>query len=329
MRRCGWLPVLVLVGTWLAAVPALAAPSEADRAAARALAAEGFHALQRQDFETAVDRFRRADALVHAPTILVDLARALVGLGRFVEAHEQYMIVIREGVESKAPRSWHKALAAAREEAPQLEARLAWLTIRVSVAAEPNVTVNGEVWPPEALDVRRPADPGWHAIRISAPGYLSVERQVHLGEGEEGALDIYMEREPLPALTTTSEPPPALEPGRGPDTQRILAYVAYGVGGAGLIVGSVFGVLALNQRADLLRACGPERRCPPEHESAVNAYQRFGILSGVGFAMAVAGAATGTVLWLAEPAASANDKDKGLRVRPYVALGTLGAEGHF
>src|ERR1043165_8586206 len=72
-------------------------PSEATREQARGLAAQGYDALQRKDYAVAEDLFRRADALVHAPTIVVDHARALVGLGRFVEAHERYELVMREG----------------------------------------------------------------------------------------------------------------------------------------------------------------------------------------------------------------------------------------
>ena len=36
---------------------------------------------------------------------LVDWARALQGLGRFVEAHEKYELVLREGVTSTSPKS--------------------------------------------------------------------------------------------------------------------------------------------------------------------------------------------------------------------------------
>jgi len=78
---------LGLVCAVLLAMPARAEPNEADRATARALALEAHKALQNKDYATAAERFGRADALVHAPTLVVDWARALQGLGRFVEAH--------------------------------------------------------------------------------------------------------------------------------------------------------------------------------------------------------------------------------------------------
>jgi hypothetical protein len=61
---------------WVSA--ATAEPSAADRATARSLAGEGFQALQSKDYAAAADRFGRADALVHAPTLTLDWARALV-----------------------------------------------------------------------------------------------------------------------------------------------------------------------------------------------------------------------------------------------------------
>src|SRR5688572_8370318 len=102
-----WIVRIVLaaqIAFWIS--PAQAEPTEADRATARALATEGYRALQRKEFEVAAERFQRADALVHAPTLMVDWARALVGLGRLVQAEEKYAQVVREGVDAKAPQSW-------------------------------------------------------------------------------------------------------------------------------------------------------------------------------------------------------------------------------
>src|SRR5215203_241669 len=89
----------------LMARPAWAEANEADRATARALALEGHAALQKKDYATAADRFGRADSLVHAPTLVVDWARSLQGLGRFVEAHEKYELVLREGIPAGSPKS--------------------------------------------------------------------------------------------------------------------------------------------------------------------------------------------------------------------------------
>src|SRR4051812_40044060 len=57
------------------AAPNVTEPSAADRATARTLAQQGFEALRDKDYATAVDRYTRALAIVHAPTLLRDLAR--------------------------------------------------------------------------------------------------------------------------------------------------------------------------------------------------------------------------------------------------------------
>ena len=86
----------LLIAVLLSSVSASvrAEPSQADREQARTLAAQGYDALQRKDYAVAEERFRRADKLVHAPTLLVDWARALIGLGRLVEAYERYELVL-------------------------------------------------------------------------------------------------------------------------------------------------------------------------------------------------------------------------------------------
>src|SRR4051794_6044258 len=52
--------VALLCGLLLAPRVAWAEPTEADRATARSLASEGYDALERKDYATAVDRFRHA-----------------------------------------------------------------------------------------------------------------------------------------------------------------------------------------------------------------------------------------------------------------------------
>ena len=104
----------------LAAVVSLApvtlAQSDGDRATARQLGQEGFQALDAKDYKTAEDRLRRADKLVHAPTLLLGLARALAGEHKFVEAQETFQRIIREGVAPGAPEAFKEAIESAKAE---------------------------------------------------------------------------------------------------------------------------------------------------------------------------------------------------------------------
>jgi hypothetical protein len=299
---------------------------------ARSLAAEGYEALVAKRYQTAEDRLRRADALVHAPTIVVDHARALVGLGRLLEARERYQLVIREGVDAKAPPSWKQALADAEKEDAALDARFSWLVIRVDGPSNPNVTVDGVPVPVNALGARRPMDPGLRAVRVTATGYVSADQSVTLREGEERELAFVL------------RPPPSVDLSEGDDERsaaprpqegmkvRWPVWVAFGAGGVGLAVGSVTGALAIGAHSDLKSQCGSEDCVPRSDEEKrrmdgdVSRYRTLGILSGIGFGVGVAGAATGVYFLLTgKPAAQAAS----LPVTPLIGPGTVGIEGRF
>lgn len=301
---------------------------------ARSLAAEGYEALVAKKYQTAEDRLRRADALVHAPTIVVDHARALVGLGRLLEARERYQLVIREGVDAKAPPSWKQALIDAEKEDAALESRFAWLVIRVDGPSNPNVTVDGVPIPVNALGARRPMDPGLRAVRVTAPGYVSADQSVTLREGEERELAFVLKPPPSVDLSDGDSSAPAPAVTSENPKQRWPMWAAFGAGGVGLVVGSVTGALAISAHSDLESQCrGPGGTCQPASaeekrrmDGDVSRYRTLGVLSGVGFAVGIAGAATGVVLLLTGKQQS---EVAALPVVPLVGPGTVGVEGRF
>jgi hypothetical protein len=310
----------------LFAVPARAAASEADRATARALALEGHDALQKKDYATAADRFQRADALVHAPTLVVDWARALQGLGRFVEAHEKYELVLREGVANSAPKSWTRALEDAKRELDALKPRLAWVTVMLKDPSDASVKIDGVVVPPAAVGVKRAADPGFPEVTVTAPGYEAFKQTVTIGPGEEKVIEVSLQK--LPELATA---PAADNPYRAQRTdnhaRRFVSYVLFGVGGVGIVGGAVTGGLALHKRSDLKAQCLGDT-CPSSSAKTLSRYHTYGTTSAVGFALGVAGLGTGLALLLTEPHAEESAR-AGLTLHPVLGLGTLGAEGTF
>jgi hypothetical protein len=305
---------------------ARAEPTEADRATARSLASEGYDALERKDYATAVDRFRHADALVHAPTIGVDLARALVGLGRYVEAYERYELVIREGVPKSAPVSWKQAVEDAQREVADLEPRLGWIVIHVMGPLDPQVTIDGEDVPEGSIGVRRAADPGKRTVRASAPGFDPATQVVAIKEGQEQVVTLVLKHSPAAPHAVTPPPQPVEAAPPPHHVSRVPAWIAFGVGGAGLVVGSVTGIMALNLHSELSPKC-PGNSCPPDLQSDVNRYHTLGTISGIGFGVAVAGAATGAVL-LVTGAANEHASKRAV-LWPVVGLGEIGMAGRF
>src|SRR5580700_530909 len=122
------------VGLGLLAPGALA-QSDDDRATARALGQDGQQLLDAKDYKTAEDRYRRADKLVHAPTLMIGLARALAGEGKYVEAQETYNRMVREGVPPGAPEVFKRAIEAAKREVEGVAPKVAAVTITVKTSA--------------------------------------------------------------------------------------------------------------------------------------------------------------------------------------------------
>lgn len=304
---------------------AAAEPNEADRATARALALEGHAALQSKDYQTAADRFGRADALVHAPTLVVDWARALQGLGRFVEAHEKYELVLREGVAPDSPKSWTRALEEAKRELDALKPRLAWVTVILREPTEASVTIDGVTVPPAALGVRRAADPGFPEVKATAPGYEPFKQTVTVGPGEEKSVEVTLQKLPEQAVSQ-GEPSRDVYRGRPSQARRVASYVVLGIGGAGLLAGGVTGAMALKKRADLRSEC-VNGVCRSSSAKKISTYHTYGTISAATLAVGVVGLGAGVVLLLTEP--KPEERTTAWRVQPLVGWGVVGAQGSF
>lgn len=330
---------LPLIALLLGLAPPVLAQSEADRETARRLASEGFEALQNKDYALAEQRFRRADALVHAPSLVVDHARALVGLGRLVEAHERYELVLREGIAANVPWQWRRAYAEAETELESLKPRLAWLTLRVVGPRRPKVLVDGRPVPRASLGVRRATDPGTHSVMVSSNGYLTQEQYVTLNEGGSAELTIRLERDPsavvaerrLPQQARTETEYELVQDGSAPD--RTLTYITFGLAGAGFAVGAISGGIFLSKQNELLKHCA-NRVCAPKTQSErsdlrnkVDGYALYGTVSGVALAVGAAGAVTGVTLLLLE--GGPDDSSDSARVQAGVSIDGVRVFGRF
>lgn len=313
-------------------------PSAADRATARNLAQEGYAALREEQFATAVDRFTRANALVHAPTLLRDLARAQIGLGRLVDANETYNQIIREGAPANAPASWRGAVEDAKQEGAALAARVPWLTIRVTGAEDPRVTLDGAPVEGVSPSAKRAVDPGSHEIRATAEGFEPLKKVVLLKEGDDldVALELQKRAEPAapPPLAKAPAAPAKSQAPKAPGWHKPATVGAFAIGGAGLVVGSVTGILAMTKHSELTSGCA-EGTCGPDQESNYNDFHTLGTVSTISFAVGGVGVVSGVVLLLIEPRASARREtalvaDKpGFRWSPFVGVGAAGVKGSF
>ncbi len=313
-----------------------AGPSSADRATARQLAQEGYLALKGKDYATAADRFKRALDLVHAPTLLRDLARSQVGLGKLVDAHETYGQIIREGVAKDAPAPWVKALADAKSEIAGIPPRLPYVTITVAGPGHPSVTIDGAPIAEASLGVKRPIDPGRHDIRALGKGYYTAKKTVSLKEGESLSVAFELEEAPTDAPAKGE-----LDESKGkvvvtfaePAWRKPTMISAFAVGGAGLALGSVTGILALTKHGKLSTDC-TRNVCGPQQKADLDNYHTLGQLSTIGFVVAGVGAAAGTVLLFMRP--QPQEEDEGaepgapsVSVSAFLGVGSAGVQGTF
>jgi hypothetical protein len=334
---------------FLAPAPALA-QSDADRATARALGQEGETALENKDYATAEDRFRRADKLIHAPTLEIGLARALVGLGKLVEAQEAFNRIIREGVAPGAPTVFARAVQDAKKEVGAVSPRLGSVTIVVKAAgggdvSNESILLDGVALNTASLGVRRFIDPGQHVVQVTAEGFKPAELRFNVSEGSTAEAPVTLERAPAApspagpggggpegaAAPGPASPAPTAEEPAHQGMPRYLPWVAFGVGAAGLVLGGVTGGLAMGAHSTLAGEC-PLGTCPASKQSDLDNYHLLGTLSTVGFAVGGVGAAAGVVLLLLQPKGDSQPPaaaKNGFVVTPVIGPASVGAIGKF
>jgi hypothetical protein len=259
-------------------------PDEATRRA-RALADDGANAFAQGHYELSHELLARAYAIVQAPTIAILEARALVRLGRFVEARAAYERAASAALADDAPDAFTTAAREAREELVALEWRIP--KCRVVHRGEDGgmrVYLDGRRLPQSSLGTWLAVNPGLHEVR-AGDGANTRTFTFELREGE--------------AETVRIEPPADTSPSRTP------AIVAFGTGAAGLAVGITTGIAAVNAHGDAERGC-PDDTCV-RGSAGAEAYERFEsyrLLSTIGYAVGVVGVGAGVALWLMAPSTS-------------------------
>jgi hypothetical protein len=337
---------LAVVACLSTSLPAFAGdPTPEDISTARSLGEEGQAALDAKDYAKAEDRFARAYKLYPvAVTLQLGLARAQAGNGKLVAAQETYNRIIREGVAPGAPPAFKAAFENAQKEIDGVKARIGGVTINVTGCDNPKVTLDDAPVSAAALGVKRAVDPGSHTVKATADGCTPAEQKFVIADAGTQTVSLKLEKgtgtaPPVVAPVTVPSEPAKHDPtpppkdgvaadtsGKGGSSNKTFAFVAFGVGGAGLILGAVGGFMALGKKSDLEKTC-PNSTCPAggDAQSKIDSYHTAGTLSTVGFIIAGVGAAAGVVLLVTAP----KEGSSSAWVSPYVGPGTLGATGRF
>ncbi|WP_437735855.1 tetratricopeptide repeat protein [Sorangium sp. So ce1335] len=270
MRYRHWGIASLLLGL-LIANPAMAeetAPTAQPKATARALANEGKVLYDAGRYEDALRSFREAEAIVHAPTLLLMMARAHDKLGQFLEARAIYKRVIEEDLDTNAAPVFVQAQVYAKEEMASLVPRIPALKVVVRGAAGSAValTLDGVKIEPLSFVERNPGD---HVLIASMAGRRSVTRTIHLTEGERKELVLDTASLPIEPARNPAYAPVQGAPHRADRKQanhapartlarpndaggpnRALVYTGMALTGVAAGVGTVFGILSAKHKID-------------------------------------------------------------------------------
>ena len=214
------------------------------------------------------------------------------------------------------------------------------MTITVKAAGgtdipDPQVVLDEHPINSASLGVRRAIDPGQHVLRATAEGYKPGELRFTVLEGASADEPLMLDKDlmatpvaaaPGPATApTTVATSPDLAPAQVSPARKLAPWIAFGVGGAGLVVGGITGLLAMSKHSTLSGECKPNCETATS-QSDLSSYHTIGAVSTVGFIVAGLGGAAGAILLITQPKAAPTT---GVRVVPVVGLGSVGATGSF
>jgi hypothetical protein len=337
---------LALCAALVAVAPlarAASAPSAANEqlTAARALADAGLQLFEQGDYATALERFRSAEQIVHAPPHLLFMAKAQAKLGRLLEARKLYEQLGTEKIAAHSPDAFREAQREGATDLAALKPRIPSLRIALRGAGAELATVAIDGAPVERSALAGPieVDPGSRKVVATVVGQPGAERTVEAPEGA-GVVEVELALGASGASAAgDGGATPAGDVTDAGDTGPALAgpLAVMGVGVAALGVGIVTGVLTLNDAAELKELC-PTSPCSPDNESLADTVNTLGNVSTVAFVVGGAAAGAG-LLWLflqptdgeeagpdAEPEGS---ESTALRVEPWVGPTFAGMKGSF
>ena|ERR1700722_3559914 len=310
-RTTGWSRVMLAFALAVASASSVGRAlaqedSAADIAAARKLGGEGVTLADAGNCQDAIDKLVRSEKMHHAVSVLERVGECQVKLGKLVQGAETLRRVLREQLQSDAPRAFVAAQDRAQAILADAKPRIARIKVAVTAPGDARiwVTIDGVSEPAANLDSDRFVDPGDHVIEAGAPGYLKATSSVHLGDGGVQSVTLTLEPDPNAAAggassagqgSASSAPPPAI---LAPARDHTVAFISGAVGLVGVGFGVAFGLGALNAKSSLDSVC-TNKVCPQDEHGTLDTGNRFGTISTVGFVVGGVGLGLGATLYFA------------------------------
>lgn len=319
-RSLRLLAAAAAASLFLSVIPCAAELTAGDKETARTLMTEGRDRRAKGDHKGALESFKAADAIMHVPTTGLEVGRTLIDLGLLMEARDTLLAVARSTPKPDDPEPFAKARLTAGELAESIAPRIASVTFKLTGVPPGTVTVvlvDGVELAASNLAVARKINPGAHVVVVKGGGAEKTTTfEVPEGATKEVSLD-FSDAKP-------HEAPPAAPPD-APTSVSPLVWAGFGVGGLGLVAGSITGVMHLSKTSTLKSAC-PNGKCPSSIADDYDQAKTYGTISTISFVVAGVGAAVGVVGLLLPrkpPTAGA------VHVTPWISVGMAGVAGSF
>jgi len=333
-RRWGLACALAL-GLVLGARSASAEPTLPEREAARTLLLSGREKRQQGQLGEALADFEKAHAIMRVPTTGLDLGKAQQELGLLVEARTSFLEAARHPVKRNESRAFKRARKEAKQLAEEIVPRLVTLTVSVPSGAQ--VTIDGAEISSSSINVPLKVNPGRHEIVGTLDG---DERRtwIEVADGEVKTVE-------LPLVSKAAEPERPAKKKKGSaraksdassgskdpgsrTTTSPLVWIGGGTAAAGVVVGTVTGLMAFSAHGEVTPRCDRGVQCPPETHADIDRGTMLGTVSTVAFVVAGIGAGV-LVYGLLNPKVEPRRDSSAAALKPRWVATPLGVAGTF
>lgn len=297
MRRWLWLVVSTacLVPAAAAEAQPAAQPGVTADARAKELAKEwakkGRERFDQGHYAGAVEALREAEKHFPAATIVKLRGDAHVKLGQLLDARAAYRQVAEEVLAPDASAPLVAAQKAAKTALAEVERKIPTIEIALpSGASGATVKLDGAAVAASDLGRPIPADPGRHILLLEVSGAEPRIREVQLAEGARERVSF------KPEGSGTDPEKGGEQPSGDPGRAWVGPGIAFGAGGAALVLGAVTGILTITKMDEVRATCGQALMCPEGYRGEVDGAKTLGHVSTAGFIAAGVGVAAGVVL---------------------------------
>jgi hypothetical protein len=292
-----------LLATALAVGPDARADGN-DRVAAESLFQDGKRLMAAGNYAEACPKFETSQRLDPGVGTQLNLADCYEKSGKTASAWAMFL----EAASGARAAGNSARDQAARDRANALAGRLARLTLNVpSAHALPGMVIkrDGVVVDRALWGTSVPVDPGARVVEVTAPGRKpwSTKVQVRAEKSE-----LLIEVPELDKGNDSNVASPAAEADAKPSkgSSPLLGVGLLSVGAAGVVVGSVFGLMAKSSWDETRTHCPVGNACTDEAFAPHDAATKDATISTIAFAVGGAGLAAGTIVLITSHGSSSS-----------------------